>query len=82
MSNEASWQYDEQRHEYTRAIGHCIARLWEDENGRWMTQVISGYRGISGNGYPTMAEAVAWCEDQAAQFIAADARLKEREPGA
>lgn len=75
------WAYDEQGHAYIRSIGHCTARLWEDENGRWMTQVTSGYRGISGNGYPTMVEAQAWCEDQAAQFIASDSRFNDSEAG-
>lgn len=81
MSDEASWQYDEQHHEYTRSIGHCSARLWKDENGRWMTQVTSGNRGVSGNGYLTMAEAVSWCENQAAQFIASDSRFKDSKAG-
>jgi hypothetical protein len=61
MNDASGWQYDQQSRSYTRQIGHCTAKLWEAEDGRWMTQVISGYRGISGNGYPTMAEAVAWC---------------------
>lgn len=60
-------------------------RLSENRDSRVLTNrasiVTSGNRGVSGNGYLTMAEAVSWCENQAAQFIASDSRFKDSEAG-
>jgi len=81
MDESTDWEYDEESHVYTREIRGYLARTWEDHQGRWMTQVTIGNRGVSGNGFSSMAEAVAWCEDQAAQFITSDSRGRDSEAG-
>jgi hypothetical protein len=66
MSDEAGWTYDEQRHEYTRAIGPCTISAWKVPNDTWAVSVDSpDSHNIIRRRFRSLEEAQAWGEAEA-----------------